>query len=233
MKTMSPGCCVGRRAPEVIEAHFVQRRRGGVAGQVAAVLGGHAVGLHHHRHRVPADVRLDAPLERAVARILRLAAGGNGVDVGGVRLERQVGAAAARVVDQPLQQEVRTLRAVRLAAPSRSTRAIPGFRRDRDLPASGVRSCGLLRSVPCDARTRSRLRARAYASARVHVRGNSRLDKRRNDPGFTRRWSSKLQPQAAFAMHRSSTRCCRARAHPPSCARAAAARRCQLRRRCS
>ena len=38
----------------------------------------------------------------------------DGVDVGRVRLERQVGAGAARVVDEPLEQEVRALRAVRL-----------------------------------------------------------------------------------------------------------------------
>ena len=105
---------LGGRAPEVIEAHLVERRGRGVAGEVSAVLGGRAIGLQHHRQRVPADVRLDAPLERAVARILRLAPGGDGVDVGGVGLERQVRAAAARVVDEPLEQEVRALRAVRL-----------------------------------------------------------------------------------------------------------------------
>src|SRR5439155_8483190 len=66
------GMLLRRRAPEVIEAHFVERRRGGVAREMPAVLGGHAVRLQHHRQRIPADVGLDAPLERAVARIIRL-----------------------------------------------------------------------------------------------------------------------------------------------------------------
>ena len=79
-----------------------------------AVLGGQAVRLHDHRQRVPADVGLEAALERAVARILLLLSRGDGVDVGRVGLERQVGARAARVVDQPFEQEVRALRAVRL-----------------------------------------------------------------------------------------------------------------------
>src|SRR4029077_7528731 len=108
------GVLLGGRAPEVIETHFIQGRRGGVAREVAAILGRGAIGLQHHRQRVPADVGLDTPLERAVTRILRLAPGGDAVDVGGVGLERQVGAAATRVVDQPLEQEVRALRAVNL-----------------------------------------------------------------------------------------------------------------------
>ena len=54
----------------MIEADFVQRRRRGVARDVAAVLGALAIRVHDHRHRVPADVRLDAPLDRAVAGIL-------------------------------------------------------------------------------------------------------------------------------------------------------------------
>ena len=108
------GVLLGGGAPDVIETHFIQGRGGGVAREVAAVLGRSAIGLQHHRQRVPADVGLDTPLERAIARVLRLAPGGNAVDVGGVGLERQVGAAAARVVDQPLEQEVRALRSVSL-----------------------------------------------------------------------------------------------------------------------
>src|SRR5438067_12156785 len=106
------GMLLRRRAPEVIEAHFVERRRGGVAREMTAVLGGHAVRLQHHRQRIPADVGLDAPLERAVARIIRLAPRRDRVDVGGVGLERQIRAAAARVVDQPLEQVVGAFGAV-------------------------------------------------------------------------------------------------------------------------
>ena len=103
---------VVRRAPEVVEAHLVKRGRRGIARDVAAVLRALAVGLHHHRHGVPADVGLDAPLEGTVARVLALLGRRDRVDVGGVRPERQVGTGAARVVDDPLEQVVRPLRAV-------------------------------------------------------------------------------------------------------------------------
>ena len=59
-----------RRVPEVVEADLVQRRRRLVARDVPAQLGGLLVGLQHRRHRVPADQRADAPLDRLVARVL-------------------------------------------------------------------------------------------------------------------------------------------------------------------
>src|SRR5689334_7929726 len=99
---------LGRGAPEMVESDFVQRGGGGIARQMSAVLGGDAVGLHDHRHRVPTDVSLDAALEGAIAGILRLAAGGDAVDVCSVGPEGQVSAAPARVVDEPVQDEVRT-----------------------------------------------------------------------------------------------------------------------------
>ncbi len=107
-----PGMIGRRRAPEVIEAHFVQRGAGGVAREMSAVFGGHAVRLHDHRERVPAQDGFQPALDSAVAGILTFLAGGDGVDVGRVRLERQVRARAARVIDQPFEQEMRALRAM-------------------------------------------------------------------------------------------------------------------------
>src|SRR5262245_22390744 len=81
---------------------------------MAAVLGRLPVCLHHHRHRVPAEIRFEATLESAIARILRFTSGGNTVDVRGIRLKRQISAAASRVVNEPFQDEVCTLSTVRL-----------------------------------------------------------------------------------------------------------------------
>ena len=72
------------------------------------------VGMDHHRHRVPAQVSLDPALERAIAGILDFLARRDRVDVGGIRLERQVRAAAAREVDDALEQVVGSLGALRL-----------------------------------------------------------------------------------------------------------------------
>ena len=61
-----------RPAKEVIESHFVQRRTGRVRRNVAANALVLAVRLDHHRHRVPANNALDAPLDLAIARKRRL-----------------------------------------------------------------------------------------------------------------------------------------------------------------
>src|ERR1700689_3774048 len=79
------------RTPEVIEAYLVERRRG------------------NH-----GDVCLKPPLERAITRILPLESRRNGIDAGSVRLERQIGACAARVIDETIEQEVCTLGALSL-----------------------------------------------------------------------------------------------------------------------
>src|SRR6201999_3415394 len=52
--------------------------------------------------------------EGAIARIFRFASGGNTVDVRGIRLKRQICAAASRVVNEPFQDEVCTFSTVRL-----------------------------------------------------------------------------------------------------------------------
>ena len=66
-----------------------------------------AIGLHDHGHRIPADVGLDAALERPIARIGRLLPHRDGIDIGRIGPERQIAAGAARMVDEALEQEVR------------------------------------------------------------------------------------------------------------------------------
>ncbi len=100
--------------PEVVLAaadHGGQRGEGGdVAAQVAAVRRVVLVGLDHHGHGVPAHVRADARFQFQVARMRRLQAGRNRVDVSGVGRERDVGAGTTGFVDQAFQQVVRALR---------------------------------------------------------------------------------------------------------------------------
>ena len=96
-----------RRAPEMIEADVVQRRRRGEAGDVSAQRPGLAIRAHHHRHRVPADDAADAPFHVRVAGALGLQLRRNRVDVLRGRRERQVAAGAARFVDEFFEQVVR------------------------------------------------------------------------------------------------------------------------------
>ena len=70
-----------------------------------------AVGPRDHRHRVPADDALDAPLDLAIARIRRLLVGGDGVDVGRRGGERQLDARLVRRLVQLRQQIIDSLRA--------------------------------------------------------------------------------------------------------------------------
>ena len=100
---------VARCAPEMIEADLIQRRRGGVAREVAAVLGW-TCGWP----APPSPWRSSGYRPRCAARArdhpgTRAAVHRNGIDVGGIGLEGQIGAGAARVVDQPLEQEMRAL----------------------------------------------------------------------------------------------------------------------------
>src|SRR6516164_5496028 len=68
-------------AKEVVKADFVERRRRGVGRNVAADALVVLVRPDDHRHRIPADEALHAPLEVAVAGETRLSARGNRVDV--------------------------------------------------------------------------------------------------------------------------------------------------------
>ncbi len=99
------------RAPEVVEAHVVERGAGGERGDVAAQVTRLAVGPHDRGHGVPADDRADLPLQRGVAGVLGLVGRGDGVDVLGGGRERQVGAGAAGLFDHAFQQLMGALRA--------------------------------------------------------------------------------------------------------------------------
>ena len=105
------GCAA--RTPKMIEPDLVQRRGGRIRRNVTAILGVGTVGLHHHRQRIPSYIGFVAPLQRAVARILRLLRFGDRVQICGVRLEGQVSAGAAGKVHQFFQQKMRAFRALR------------------------------------------------------------------------------------------------------------------------
>ena len=108
-----PGMGRALGAPEMIEADFVERRRRCVRSEVAAVFRILAIRLHHHGERIPAYVSLVAPLEGSIARIVRLLRLGDGIEVGGIRLERQVGTRAPREVHQFFEQKMRAFRTLR------------------------------------------------------------------------------------------------------------------------
>jgi len=79
---------------------------------MSAVLSADLVRVNDHRHRVPAQVRLDAPLKRTVTRIFGLAGRANRIEIRRVWAVRQVRAGASREIDHLVQQEVRPLRAM-------------------------------------------------------------------------------------------------------------------------
>ena len=101
---------VRRGVEEVVEADVVERGGGSEGRDVPAQALVVVVGAHHHRHRVPADDAADPPLQVSVARRRFLRPDRDRVQVGGGRLVRKVGAGAASLVDQGLEQEVGALR---------------------------------------------------------------------------------------------------------------------------
>ena len=96
---------------EVVEGHFVERGGRGVGRDVPADAVALLVRADHHRHRVPADDVLDAPLDVAVAGIGRLVAERNRVDVGRRHARRILHAAQEGVLLQPHEQIRRPPRA--------------------------------------------------------------------------------------------------------------------------
>ena len=142
-----------RRVEEVVEADVVERRGRGEAGDVAAELGALAVGLHHHRQRVPADDRADAVLEPRLARRLLLVGRVDRVDVGGGGAVGQVHALAARLVDQRLDQEVGALGALVLEHRFERVEPLAGLVR---IDCRARPPCQALRSAPRSARAARR-----------------------------------------------------------------------------
>src|SRR3546814_9757368 len=90
--------------PEVVLAatyHGGQRgERRNVPAQIAAVGRVVAVGLDDHGHGVPAYIRAYALFQYDIARMRRLEPWRYGIDVGGIRRKRNVGARTARKVDR-------------------------------------------------------------------------------------------------------------------------------------
>ena len=117
----------GAGAEEVVVADIHQGRRGGEGGDVPPQFTGKAIGLHHHGHGVPAHEGADAPLHGPVAGKLLLAGDGDGVEVGGVGAEGQIGPRASRLVDQAFEQEVGPLRALVLQHGLQGIEPLLGF----------------------------------------------------------------------------------------------------------
>ena len=91
----------------------------------------------HHGHGVPADQALDAPFERAVARIGNLVLHRNGIDVSRVQLNWNIHPSAAGARNQSAKQRASTVPAFLLQE------LIEGFQPLRDfLFTINVRSCG-------------------------------------------------------------------------------------------
>jgi hypothetical protein len=103
---------LGPGLEKVVVAHVHQGRRGGKGGDVPAQLGGEPVGLHHHGHGVPAHEGANAPLHGPVAGKLFLLGDRDGIEIGRVGAEGQIGPRAARLVDQAFEQEMRPLHAL-------------------------------------------------------------------------------------------------------------------------
>jgi hypothetical protein len=99
----------GRRAKEMIEADVVEGRGRGEARDVPAQRGVDPIRLDHHRHRVPANDRPDATLDRGVPGAARLVALGDRVDVGGVRAVGKMGPLAPGAANQPTDEVVGAL----------------------------------------------------------------------------------------------------------------------------
>src|SRR4029079_14297991 len=97
------------RGPEkMIESDVVERCSGGEARDVATQFGSLFIGAHYHRHCIPADQSTDFSLDAGVARHALFQLWNNGIQIRGVGAERDVGAVAARLVDQLFEQIMRT-----------------------------------------------------------------------------------------------------------------------------
>ena len=94
----------GRCMPEMVVADFVEGGGARIAGDVAAELTVLAIGLDHHRHRVPAIDGADLPFQFRITGRVLLAVRRNGVDVGGLGRVGQVDTGASRLVDQTFEQ---------------------------------------------------------------------------------------------------------------------------------
>jgi hypothetical protein len=107
-----------RRVPEVVEADIVQSGAGGETGDMAAQFGGDAVGLDHHRQRIPANQRTNPPFHAGIAGGVFLLIDRDGVDIRGIGAVGHVDAGGAG-----LDPAMRPAGHGRVASPSASSTA--------------------------------------------------------------------------------------------------------------
>ncbi|MNV68891.1 hypothetical protein D3C71_1617660 [compost metagenome] len=120
---------IGRlRAEEVVEAHFKQVGRRGIAGDVATQFAVRLVGAHHHGQGVPAVDAGDAFFHGQVARKRGLLAGGNRVQVGGARLAVGAQPQGRGMPQHAVQHIARALGAVGLKQRLQGVAPFGGFR---------------------------------------------------------------------------------------------------------
>ncbi len=99
-------------AQEMVKGHFHQRRARGISRDVPAQTAVLPVGVDHHRHRVPADIALDAPFHLPVAGKRRLFVGGDRIDVRRADHPGRLDALGAEPAREALQKTRRVFRAL-------------------------------------------------------------------------------------------------------------------------
>ena len=117
--------------PEVVEASAKQTGQRGegadVAAQVAAIDRVVAVGLDHHRHRVPAHVGAQPFFDLEVAGTALFLVRLQRIDITGIGRERHIDTALARVFQQFLKQKVGTRWAFTLDHGGQGVHPLAGF----------------------------------------------------------------------------------------------------------
>jgi hypothetical protein len=96
-----PTARVVTAAEEVVEAHLVQGRAGGIRRDVPAHADTRTLRPMHHDRGVPAQVGPDSPLDVLIAGELRFPLGGNCVDVVGATQSRNPDLALPSPLEQP------------------------------------------------------------------------------------------------------------------------------------
>src|SRR5579859_722487 len=98
----------------MVEADFIERSRRSKSRNVAADIVLFAIRAHHHRQCVPANQRLDPPLQFLVAWEKRLQPQRNRIRVRRICRKRQINSIHRRVRAQPFQNLTRHIRTARL-----------------------------------------------------------------------------------------------------------------------
>jgi hypothetical protein len=128
---------VSRRLPEMIEADVVESGRRCEARDVATELEVLLSRAQYHRDGIPSHDRSQAMLELVAPGRVFLHVGRNRVDIRGLRAIGQIGAGAARLVDELFEDEVRAIRSFDLE-----------HRIERVDPFAGLERIDVLEAVP-------------------------------------------------------------------------------------